>query len=64
MDLAHSKILIRELLNNYTEIFPKAAPLIILDSKSAVCMVKNVNDTNHTRQISRRVHFDRNGKIK
>ena len=64
MDLAHFRMLIRELLNKDTEIVPEAAPLIVLDSKSAVCMVKNVNDTKHSRHISRRVNVDRNVKIR
>ena len=39
---------------------PKEAPLIVLDNKSAMCMAKNGNDTKHTRQIARRMHFVRN----
>ena len=41
---------------------PKESPLIVLDSKSAMCMAKNVKDTKHTRQIARRMHFVRNGE--
>ena len=33
-----------------------------MDSKSAVCMAKNGEDTNHTRKIARRVHLVRNGE--
>ena len=33
-----------------------------MDSKSAVCMSKNGKDTKHTRRISRRVIFFRNGE--
>ena len=40
---------------------PKEAPLIVLDSKSDMCMAKNGRDTKHTRHISRRMHFVRNG---
>ena len=38
------------------------APLIVLDSKSAVCMAKNGKDTKHTIHIARRMHFGRNGE--
>ena len=41
---------------------PKEAPLIVLDSKSAMCMANNGQDTKHTRNISRRMHFVRNGE--
>ena len=44
------------------EIVTKEAPLIILDSKSAVCMANNVKGTKHTRHIYRRVNFVRNGE--
>ena len=33
-----------------------------MDIKSAVCMNKNGNDKNHTKQISRRKYFVRDGK--
>ena len=36
--------------------------MIILDSKSAVCMDNNGKDTNHKRHISRIVHLVRNGE--
>ena len=35
--------------------------MIALDSKSAMCMAKNGNDTKHTRHIARRIHFVSNG---
>ena len=38
------------------------SPIIILDSKSAVCMANNFKDTNHTRNIYRRVNFVSNDK--
>ena len=38
MALAHFRMLIHELLNKNTDIVPDEAPLIILDSKSDVCM--------------------------
>ena len=41
---------------------PKEAPLIVLDSKYAMCMAKNSKDNKHTRQIARRMHFVRNGE--
>ena len=33
-----------------------AAPLIIIKSKSDVCMAKNGKDTKHTGKFSRRIH--------
>ena len=41
---------------------PKEAPLIVLDSKSDMCMAKNGKDTKHTRQIARRIHLVSNGE--
>ena len=57
MALAHFRILIYELLNNDTDIVPEEAPLIVLDSKYAMCRAKNGKDTNNTWHISRIVHF-------
>ena len=34
--------------------------MIIFDSKSAVCIVKNGKDTKHTRNIARKINFVRN----
>ena len=62
MALAHFRMLIHEFLNKDTDIFPEEAPLIVLDSKSAMCMAKNGKDTKHTRHIVRRIHFVRNGE--
>ena len=45
-----------------SDIVPDEPPLLIFDSKSAVCMAKNSKDTNHTSHISRRVHFVINGE--
>ena len=42
--------------------FPKEAPLIVLDSKSSMCMAKNGRDIKHTRHIARIMHFVRNGE--
>ena len=57
MALAHFRMLIHELLKNDPDIVPEEYPLIVLDSKSAMCMGKNVKDTKHTRHITRRMHF-------
>ena len=62
MALAHFIMLIHELLSKDPDIVTEEAPLIVLDSKSDMCMAKNGKDTKHTRHISRRVHFVRNGK--
>ena len=50
------------MLNKDPDIVPEEAPLIVLDSKSDMCMAKNCKDTKHTRNISRRMHFERNGE--
>ena len=60
--LAHFRMLIHELLNEDPYMVPKEAPLIVLDSKSAMWMAKNSKDTKHTRHIARRMHFVRNGE--
>ena len=62
MDLAHFRMLFHELLNKGTDIVTEAETLIILYSKSAVCMAKNGKDTNNTRYIARRAHLVRNGE--
>ena len=62
MALAYLRMLINELLNKDTDIVPKEAPLIVSDSKSAMCMAKNGKDTKHTRHIARRINFVRNGE--
>ena len=62
MTLAHFRMLVHELLNEDPDMVPKEAPLIILDSKSAMYMAKNSKDTNHTRHIARRIHFVRSGE--
>ena len=62
MDLAHFRMLIHELLNEDPYMVPKEVPLIVLDSKSAMCMAKNGSNTKHTRHIARRMHFVRNGE--
>ena len=62
MALAHFRILVHEFLNEDPDMVPKEAPLIVLDSKSGMCMAKNGKDTKHTRHIARRTHFVRNGE--
>ena len=61
MALAHFIMLVHELLNEDPDMVSKESPLIVLDSKSAMCMDKNGRDTKHTRHIARRMHFVRNG---
>ena len=53
---------IHSFLNKDPYIVPEEAPLIFLDSKSAMCMAKNGKDTKHTRHIARRMRFLRNGE--
>ena len=55
-------MLIDEFLNKDPDIVPEGAPLIVLDSKSAMCMAKNGKDNKHTRHIARRMNFVRNGE--
>ena len=62
MALEHFRMLIHEFLNEDPDMVPKEAPLIVLDSKNAMCMAKNGKDTKHTRHIARRIHFVRNGE--
>ena len=62
MALVHFRMLVHELLNEDPDMVPKEVPLIVLDSKSAMCMAKNGWDTKHTRHIARIMHFVRNGE--
>ena len=62
MPLAHFIMIKNELMNNDTDVVTEKSPLIILDSKSYVCMANNGKDDKQTRHISRRVHFVRNGQ--
>ena len=57
MALAHFSMLIHEFTNNDVDIVPEEAPLIILYSKSGVCMDNDGKDAKHTRKISRIIHF-------
>ena len=54
-------MLIHEFLNKDPDIVLEEAPLVVLDSKSDMCMAKNGKDTKHTRHISSRMYFVRNG---
>ena len=49
MALENLIILIHELQNKDTDIVTEEAPLIVLDSKSDICMANNGKDTKHTR---------------
>ena len=62
MDLAHFRMLIHELINEDPYMVPKEAPLIVLDSKYAMCMANNGKDTKYTRHIERIMHLVRNGE--
>ena len=62
MALANLWMLIHEFLNKDPDIVPEEASQIVLDSKSAICMAKNVKDTKHTRKIARIFNLVRNGK--
>ena len=62
MDLEHFRMLIHEFLNEDPDMVPREAPLIVLDSKSAMCMAKNGKDTKHTRHIAMRMNFIKNGE--
>ena len=61
MALAHFRMLIHELLNEEPDMVPNEYLLIVLDSKYAMCMAKNGKDTNNTKNIERRMLFERNG---
>ena len=61
MALAHFRMLIHDLLNKDPDIVPQEYPLIVLDSKSAMCMSKNGKDTKHTRHIARIMYLVKNG---
>ena len=57
MALAKLRMLIHEILNKDPDRVPEEAPLIVLDSKSAMNMANNGKNTKHTRHIARRMHF-------
>ena len=62
MALETFRMLIHELLNKDPYIVPEEAPLIVLDSKSDICMDSNGKDTRRTRHIERMIHFVWNGE--
>ena len=62
MALAHFRVLNHEFLNKVPDIVPEKAPLIILHSKSTICMANNGKDAKHTRHIARIMNFVRNGE--
>ena len=62
MALAHFRMLIHDLINKDPDIVPEEAPLIVLDSKSAMFMTKNGKDNKNIRHNARRIHFVRNGE--
>ena len=62
MAVAHFRMLIHAFLNEDPDMVPKEAPLIVLDSKSAMCMANNGKYTKHTRHIARIMNFVRNGE--
>ena len=62
MALEYFRMLIHELLNKDPDIVQEEAPLIVLDSKSAMCMDNNGKDTKHTRRIASIIQLVRNGE--
>ena len=62
MGFAHFRMLVHELLNEDPDMVPNESSLVVLDSKSAMCMANNGMDTKHTRHISRRMHLVINGE--
>ena len=62
MALAYFRMLIHEFLNKDPYIVPEEAPLIVLDSKSAMCMDNNGKYAKHTRHIARIMNFVRNSE--
>ena len=62
MELSHFSMLRSELMNKDPDVVPEQTPLIISNSKSAVCKDNNRKDTKQTRHISRVMHFGGNGE--
>ena len=60
MGLAQFRMLFHEMLKHDPEIVPEGDPLIVLDSKFAMCMDNTGNYTKHTRHVARTIHFVRN----
>ena len=61
MVLSHFRMLINGFFNKDPDIVPEEAPMIVLDSKSSMCMDNNGKYTKHTRHIASIMHFVRNG---
>ena len=57
MALVYFRMLFHEILKKYPDIVPEESSLIILESKSDVCMSKNGKGINHTRHFVRIVNF-------
>ena len=55
-------MLIHELLNKDPDIVTEESPLVLLDSKSDMCMANNGKDTKHTRHLASRMHCVSNGE--
>ena len=62
MSLEHFSVLIHGFLNKDPDTVPEEAPLVVLDSKSAMCMENSGKDIKHTSHIARIMHLLRNGK--
>ena len=62
IDLEHFRMLIHELLNKYPYIVPDEYYLVMLDSKSSVCMANNGKYINYASHISIRVKQFINGE--
>ena len=62
MALAHFRMLIHEFLNKDPDIIIEEARIIILKSRSSVCMYNNGKDKKHTMRIARIVNSVRNGE--
>ena len=59
---AHFRTINNYYLNKDPDVVPDKAPLIILDSKSSICMDKNGKETKHIRHISSIMNLVRNGE--
>ena len=62
MALSHFSMLNNEFPNKDPDVVTKQAPIVILYIKPDVCMDKNGKGAKHTRHLSRRTQFVRNGK--
>ena len=62
MDLVHFIMLIHDFFNKDPDTVTEEAPLVVSDSKSAMCMATNGKETKHTRHIARKMYFVRNGE--